>query len=174
MTSPFRLAALAALGMLFSNASQAQTFTNANDRLPDAYNSGGCIGFADLDGDGFDDLVVLDQSKNLHTLYQTAEGTFVDYDLGQVSGANQWGMCVADFDNDGHKDVFSVVLTTVCLFSDHGSRRQHCHGAGGGACSCKGAIGDTDNDGVLDVFGCHDDALSRKGKAVRMARWCQQ
>ena len=166
MTSPFRLAALAALGMLFSNASQAQTFTNANDRLPDAYNSGGCIGFADLDGDGFDDLVVLDQSKNLHTLYQTAEGTFVDYDLGQVSGANQWGMCVADFDNDGHKDVFSggsydgvfvqritaPGVSTAMELAEGSMFMQGCNWV------------DIDNDGVLDVFGCHDDALSRMWK----------
>ena len=69
--------------MCLVQATHAQTFTNANNLLPDAYNSGGCIGFADLDGDGFDDLIVLDQSRNLHTLYQTTEGTFVDYDLGR-------------------------------------------------------------------------------------------
>ena len=39
-------------------------------------------GFADLDGDGFDDLIVLDQSNILHTLYQTADGQFVDHNLG--------------------------------------------------------------------------------------------
>ena len=102
MTSPFRLAAL----LTFLANEPAQTFTNANNFFQ-MYNSGGCIGFADLDGDGFDDLIVLDQSRNLHTLYQTTEGTFVDFELGEVSGASQWGMCVADFDNDGHKDVFS-------------------------------------------------------------------
>ena len=71
---------------------QAQTFTNASNLLPDTYNSGGCIGFVDMDGDGFDDLVILDQSRTLHTLYQTPEGTFVDYNLGQVSDESQWGM----------------------------------------------------------------------------------
>ena len=80
---------------------------NATNLLPDAYNSGGCVGFADLDGDGYDDLIVLDQSNILHTLYQTADGQFVDHKLGAVSNSSQWGMCVADFDNDGHKDVFS-------------------------------------------------------------------
>ena len=53
MTSPFRLAALAAFLVLLAHTSLAQTFTNANNFLPDEYNSGGCIGFADLDGDGF-------------------------------------------------------------------------------------------------------------------------
>ena len=45
-------------------ATQAQTFTNGNGALPATYNSGGCVGFADLDGDSYDDLVILDQSHN--------------------------------------------------------------------------------------------------------------
>ena len=153
--------------MLFLfQSSQAQTFTNANDLLPNEYNSGGCVGFADLDGDGFDDLIVLDQSQNLHTLYQTIEGTFVDYDLGPVSNDNQWGMCVADFDNDGHKDVFSggsydgvfvqhitaPGVNTPMELAEGSMFMQACNWA------------DIDNDGVLDVFGCHDDALSRMWK----------
>ncbi len=163
MTSPFRLSAIAALGLGLVQMSHAQTFTNANNLLPDQYNSGGCIGFADLDGDGFDDLIVLDQSRNLHTLYQTTVGEFVDYDLGQVSGASQWGMCVADFDNDGHKDVFSggsydgvfvqhitaPGVSTPMSLADGSMFMQACNWV------------DIDNDGVLDVFGCHDDALSR-------------
>ena len=40
-------------------------------------------------------------------LYQGPDGSFNDVDYGAVSGSSQWGMCVADFDNDGHKDVFS-------------------------------------------------------------------
>ena len=47
----------------------AQSFTNGNANLPETFNSGGCVGFADLDGDGYDDLVILDQSRSLHTLY---------------------------------------------------------------------------------------------------------
>ena len=134
--------------------------------MPDEYNSGGCIGFADLDGDGFDDLIVLDQSRNLHTLYQTTEGTFVDFELGEVSGASQWGMCVADFDNDGHKDVFSggsydgvfvqhitaPGVSTSMELEEGSMFMQACNWV------------DIDNDGVLDVFGCHDDALSRMWK----------
>ena len=95
---------LVALGMS-TLVAQAQNFTNSSNLLPDAYNSGGCVGFADMDGDGYDDLIVLDESNTLHTLYQTPEGGFVDYNLGQVSNESQWGMCVADFDNDGQNEV---------------------------------------------------------------------
>jgi hypothetical protein len=141
----------------------AQSFSNGFSLLPNEYHSGGCVGFTDMDGDGFDDLIVMDQSNTLHILYQGPDGSFVDYDLGSVSGSSQWGMCVADFDNDGHKDVFSGgsydgvhvqhitspgVYTSMEL--ENGSMyMQACNWA------------DINNDGYLDVFGCHDDGLSR-------------
>ena len=90
--------ALAVAGLCFAPcAAFAQTFANGNNLLPEAFNSGGCVGFADLDGDGYDDLVILDQSRDLHTLYQAPDGSFTDYPLGNVSGSSQWGMCVGDF-----------------------------------------------------------------------------
>ena len=60
-------------------------------------------GSADLDGDSYDDLIILDQSRVLHTLYQALNGTFTDFNLGNVSGSSQWGMCVGDFYNDGQQ-----------------------------------------------------------------------
>ncbi len=152
------------MSILFALTSvQAQSFTNGNALLPSQYHSGGCVGFTDMDGDGFDDLVVLDDSEDLHVLYQGADGTFTDVDYGQVSGSNQWGMCVADYDNDGHKDVFSGG-------SYDGVHVQHITSPGVNesfslepgsmfmqACSWA----DINNDGYLDVFACHDDALSR-------------
>ena len=145
---------------------QAQSFTNGNTALPTTYNSGGCVGFADLDGDGYDDLVILDQSRVLHTLYQTPNGTFTDFNLGNVSGSSQWGMCVGDFDNDGHKDVFSGG-------SYDGVHLMHITAPGQGTLSALGNgsmfmqacnMADIDQDGVLDVFACHDDAVSRLWK----------
>ena len=45
-----------------------------------------------MDGDGFYDLVVLDNSEDLHILYQGADGSFTDFDMGQLSSSNQWGV----------------------------------------------------------------------------------
>lgn len=145
------------------SSTEAQTFTNGNNLLPGEYNSGGCVGFTDMDGDGFDDLVVLDNSEDLHILYQGADGSFTDFDMGQLSSSNQWGMCVADYDNDGHKDVFSggsydgVFVQHITApgvseslsLSPSSMFMQCCNWA------------DIDNDGYLDIFACHDDALSR-------------
>ena len=168
MNALYRAGLLTTACVAFSATTQAQTFTNASNLLPDTYNSGGCVGFADLDGDGYDDLIVLDQSNTLHTLYQTPAGTFTDYNLGEVSGASQWGMCVADFDNDGHKDVFSggsydgVFVQKITAPGVHTSMELVNGSMFMQACNWV----DIDNDGLLDVFGCHDDALSRMWKGA--------
>ena len=151
-----------AVGLVALGA-QAQTFTNISSSLPGTYNSGNCVGFTDMDNDGLDDLVVLHLSKNLRVLYQQPDGSFTEQAYGAVSTANQWGMTVADFDNNGHKDVFcggsydgvhvkriESIGTVVDMQLANGQMFMQ-------ACN----FADIDNDGQLDVFGCHDDGLSR-------------
>ena len=119
-----------------------------------------------MNNDGLDDIVVLDQSKTVKVLYQDASGAFTEVDYGNVSNSNQWGMTIGDYDNDGHKDVFSggaydgvhvKHIDAVGSASDmdlaNGSMFMQ-------ACN----FADIDNDGQLDAFGCHDDALSRMWK----------
>jgi hypothetical protein len=150
-----------ACGLVFG-----QSFSNDSSILPDSYNSGNCVGFTDMDNDGLDDIVVLDQSKTVKVLYQDASGGFTEVDYGNVSNSNQWGMTIGDYDNDGHKDVFSggaydgvhvKHIDAVGVWSDmsleNGSMFMQ-------ACN----FADIDNDGQLDAFGCHDDALSRMWK----------
>ena len=149
--------------LLLIGGVMAQSFTNSSALLPGTYNSGNCVGFTDVDNDGFDDVVVLDQSRNLVILYQDGNGGFNEVTYGQVSSAGQWGMCVADYDNDGHKDVYCGgsydgvhvwnidepgVFTEMPVTNDQ-LFMQACNFA------------DINNDGQLDVFACHDDALSR-------------
>jgi len=146
-----------------SAAVTGQTFTNATSSLPGTYRSGNCVGFTDMDNDGRDDIVVLDQSKTVRVLYQGADGSFTAVNYGNVSNSNQWGMVIADYDNDGHKDVFSggsydgvhikhidaVGSSTDMQLTNGSMFMQACNFA------------DIDNDGQLDAFGCHDDGLSR-------------
>ena len=155
MQKLFTLAlAMASATMLF-----AQSFSNASSSLPDSYNSGNCVGFTDMNNDGFDDIVVLDQSKTVKVLYQDGDGAFTEVDYGSVSNSNQWGMTIGDYDNDGHKDVFSggaydgvhikhidAVGSYTDMQLDNGNMFMQ-------ACN----FADIDNDGQLDVFGCHDD-----------------
>ncbi len=143
--------------------SNAQTFSNVSSSLPDSYNSGNCVGFTDMDNDGFDDIVVLDGSTTVKVLYQDGSGNFSEVNYGNVSNNNQWGMAIGDYDNDGHKDVFSGG-------SYDGVHVKHIEDIGqwsdfdldNGSMFMQGCnFADIDNDGQLDVFGCHDDGLSR-------------
>ena len=85
-----------------------QSFTLSTDILTDqSAHSGGCVGIADMDGDGYDDLLLLDDAKNVYIDYQGSDGTYTSYSMGQASSSQQWGMSVGDVDNDGHKDFFS-------------------------------------------------------------------
>lgn len=157
---------LLAVAAAVSGSAFAQTFTNSNNTLPGSYHSGNCVGFVDMDGDGFDDIVALDDSKVVKVLYQTAPGEFTEVDYGSVSGNNQWGMCIADYDNDGHKDVFSggaydgVHIKNINAVGDFTSFDLSNGSMFMQACN----FADIDNDGQLDAFGCHDDALSRMWK----------
>jgi hypothetical protein len=141
----------------------AQTFTDESSELTGFLNSGGCVGVCDMDQDGLDDIMVLHESREIHVYYQQGNGSFVEYNYGSVSNGNQWGSCVGDVNNDGHNDVFSggnydgahLMMITApgvseLLEMDNGIMYMQ-------GCS----MGDADADGWLDVFGCHDHALSR-------------
>ena len=144
----------------------AQSFSNASSSLPGDYNSGNCVGFTDMDNDGLDDIIVLDQSKTVKILYQDASGGFTEVDYGNVSNSNQWGMTIGDYDNDGHKDVFSggaydgVHVKHIDAVGDWSDMDLENGSMFMQACN----FADIDNDGQLDAFGCHDDALSRMWK----------
>ena len=157
---------LGAMALFLALTSNAQTFSNASSSLPDSYNSGNCVGFTDMDNDGYDDIVVLDGSTTVKVLYQNGSGEFTEVNYGDVSNNNQWGMTIGDYDNDGHKDVFSGG-------SYDGVHIKHIDGIGqwsdfdlaNGSMFMQACnFADIDNDGQLDVFGCHDDALSRTWK----------
>ena len=50
----------------------AQTFTMNSSLIPGTHNSGGCTGVTDMNNDGLDDIVILDNSRDLSIAYQQA------------------------------------------------------------------------------------------------------
>ncbi|MGF1565289.1 MAG: FG-GAP-like repeat-containing protein [Flavobacteriales bacterium] len=140
----------------------AQTFTQATGAMGVSNNSGGCVGVTDMNNDGFDDIVVLHNSRVLRIFYQMPNG-WAAVDYGQISGNNQWGMAIGDISGSGHKDVIAggsydgvhhIKINSIGDFEDvdlaNGSMFMQ-------ACN----VVDIDNDGHLDYFACHDDGLSR-------------
>ncbi|MCB0792679.1 MAG: CRTAC1 family protein [Flavobacteriales bacterium] len=138
-----------------------QTFTLSTSVLSNtSARTGGCVGVADMDGDGYDDLLLLNQSTHLYIDYQNANGTFSSYDYGTVSGSSQWGMAAGDVDNDGHKDVFSGGSYDGVHFKEinaRGSSSSVTSLSNGNMFMQCANLADMNNDGWLDAFGCHDD-----------------
>lgn len=151
--------------MAFAAGTWAQSFTNSSASLPSTYHSGGVVGVTDMNNDGYDDIIVMDESTDLYVVYQNSNGTFSEESYGQVSEDQQWGMAVGNMDNDDHLDVLSggsYDLVQVMRISGVGSGTQVVlehpdQGIFMQACN----FGDINNDGWLDVFACHDDGQAR-------------
>jgi hypothetical protein len=137
----------------------------ANIVIPPAFGGGG-IAAADLDGDGDDDLVVLSGAGN--RVYENLGGRLKD--VTEASGvawlrpadktpAEPRQPIVADFDNDGHRDL---VITYVD--DDHRIYRNTGEGlvfedvteraglGGRGAVAGPATALDFDRDGLLDLY----------------------
>ncbi|MGF1565288.1 MAG: FG-GAP-like repeat-containing protein [Flavobacteriales bacterium] len=157
-----RLTAFFAATLFASTIGSAQSFTNSSAQLGASFNSGGCVGVTDMDGDGRDDIVVLHQSRFLRVFYNTPSGyNLVDY--GTISSNQQWGMAIGDIDADGHRDVISGgAYDGVRLMKLTGSGAPQTTTLPNGSMFMQACnVADIDNDGHLDYFACHDDGLSR-------------
>ncbi len=141
----------------FSKANAALGMTNAY--------SGVAIAVVDMNADGLDDIVNLNNGRILNIQYQKPDGSgFTAVELGAVSGQSQWSMCVADVDNNGYNDVLTGGrYDGVKLFQADASGNNYAMSMLPGATLfIQGSnFADINNDGWLDVFACHDDAAGR-------------
>jgi hypothetical protein len=156
------LLTLAAI-LIYVLPGSTQTFTNSAAILGNNFNSGGCLGAADMDGDGLEDVIILTDGYNLRIAYQEAAGTFAVEDYGAVSNESQWGMCAGDVDHDGHKDILcgaSYDGVHLLRISARGVFTQADLNNGSMFMQASN-MADINNDGWLDAFACHDDGLSR-------------
>lgn len=139
------------------------TFTNSNASLSNSsLTSGVAIGVSDMNGDGLDDIIRLSNASSLEIEYQNTNGMFTNYSFGAVSGSS-WGLCIADVDSNGFNDVFTGgAYNGLKLITANGD------GTSFSSATLSGTnifvqnlnFADIDNDGMIDIFACHDDGIS--------------
>ena len=146
---------------LFATTIIAQvSFTNQVSNLTDpTHYSGVSVTINDVNNDGLDDIVILDDARDLKVEFQNMDGVWTSMDGVQMDDGNAWGMAVGDATNNGHSDVFSGLF---------GGRPDYAKANATGtaytidelptyelATQCVN-LADMDNDGHIDFFSCGD------------------
>jgi hypothetical protein len=149
-------------GMLSAQA-QVLSFTNSNSKLPNNavnYRSGNSVSVADVNNDGLDDIIRLDQSNDINLEIQNLNGSYSSYFLGSFTGGNAWAMTVADLDQNGIKDVVAGMGSTGSIALINYSAGIYTANIsvlqGSNFFWQNISVGDFNNDGWQDIFGCDD------------------
>ena len=151
---------------LLTISAQAQVaFSDKSENLSNTdFHSGVAMGVADMNADGMDDIIRLDEARQLHVEYQTYSGQFLNYAYGQVPGGRQWSLCIADVDHNGYNDILmggAYDGVKVMMANANGTSYLSQTLPGADMFLQGSNFADINNDGFVDAFGCHDDAESR-------------
>ncbi|MTB51876.1 FG-GAP-like repeat-containing protein [Lewinella sp. W8] len=125
--------------------------------------SGVAMGVVDMNGDGLDDLVRLDNARTLTIDYQTTTLPFASLPYGQLAGSGKWGLAVADVNEDGFNDLITGGFNDLALLRSVGSAPGYQSADVIETVSFLQGVNfaDIDNDGHTDLFACDDVNLSR-------------
>ena len=136
--------------------------------LPETLGSGGVV--LDVDEDGWQDLLLINSmnwpgragARSYPALYRNnRNGTFTDIARGSGLDVEMYGIggAAADFDNDGHTDVYVTALGGNRLFKGLGGGKfvdvTKKAGVADSGFSTSALWFDYDNDGKLDLFVTH-------------------
>lgn len=155
---------LAFAATLVPSAAQAlEPFTNASDLLNNPeLSSGVAIAIADMNSDGFDDIVRLGNTDALEIEYQQPDGSFAHFIYGNLPG-DAWGMAIGDIDRNGYPDIFAGGAydgLKILFANDTGDDFDFTMMMNPSVFTQCVNFADIDNNGTLDLFVCHDDGLS--------------
>ncbi|MEM6801156.1 MAG: VCBS repeat-containing protein, partial [Bacteroidota bacterium] len=158
-----------ALLLLYLSPLSAQlTFSDSTHLLPSAPNySGVAIGISDMNGDGKDDIVHLQDGRILYIEYQNKKNEeFISSRIDTVSEESEWALCIADVDNNGRNDVLiGGQYNGLKLYQgdETNSFQKSILPLDLLGLFAQGTnFIDIDNDGWVDVFSCHDEADNQK------------
>ncbi|HUM45670.1 MAG TPA: FG-GAP-like repeat-containing protein [Chitinophagales bacterium] len=160
------LAVCAACLFILPIAHAQISFSNANANLSATDVHSGCpTAVVDVNGDGLDDIVRLDQAHLLYIDYQRPGLLFDHHYIGDFSGGSgwAWGMCVADVDHNGYKDVVAGgygPAVKIMKLDNTGTAGTIYNLPSSNFFLQNINFADINNDGWEDIFGCNDDAES--------------
>ena len=161
--NPWWLLGLGAALLVPQAAHALDPFTDGSKRLNNSdLSSGVALGVTDMNRDGLDDIVRLDDAEFLEIEYQQPDGSFERYVYGDLPGS-QWALALGDIDGNGYPDIFTSGAYNglkVLQANDTGDDFELTVMNTPDVFTQCVNFADIDNNGTLDLFICHDDGLS--------------
>lgn len=157
------LAGAALVALIPASAQAMDPFLDGSSQLNNQNSrSGAAMAVADMNADGLDDIIHLDQTRYLELEYQQPDGSF---ESSQVIDTmqNSWSMAIADLDGNGFNDIFTgdaFNRKDIYLANDDGTGYTRQELGGPGIFVQCSSFADIDNDGNLDFFVCADTSKS--------------
>jgi ASPIC/UnbV protein/type IX secretion system substrate protein/VCBS repeat protein/Ig-like domain-containing protein len=164
-TTFYRLLFIIVLCVSATLKTRAQfAFTNSNNLLTTASHSGCSVTVVDVNNDGLDDILKMEQSRTLVLELQNRDGHFTRTSLGTIPDNNEvWGMAAADVDHNGWKDVAtgSGSCYLYKLFYSAGNVTATITQLPQNYFVQNITFGDFNNDGWVDLEVCDDDDYAK-------------
>lgn len=125
--------------------------------------SGSPMAAADMNGDGLEDLIILDNRQELYIEYQQANTPFYNSFYVQSLNNPSNGIAIGDVDGNGYNDILTggtYNALRLFLANDDGTDYTALLIDPGNYFLQGVNMVDIDNDGDLDLFAAHQDGLS--------------
>jgi hypothetical protein len=137
-------------------------FTDKSNKLTTNNYSGCSVAVTDWNGDGLDDIIRLNQGRNVIISVQKVNQSYEDISLGSMGSSSAWSMVVADFDKNGYVDVVAgwSGSAKVMMMNNTGTAGNIITLPNSNFFLQNMTVIDLNNDGWADLFTCDDNGQS--------------